>query len=37
MTGSRHAGYVVSLLVHLAVAVAVLIIPFEMVAPPASS
>ncbi|NLT23004.1 MAG: energy transducer TonB [Syntrophorhabdus sp.] len=32
MTRSRHAGYAVSLLVHLAVAAAVLIIPFEMVA-----
>ena len=32
MTRSRHAGYVVSLLVHLAVAAAVLVIPFEMVA-----
>lgn len=32
MTRSRHVGYVVSLLVHLAVAAAVLIIPFEMVA-----
>lgn len=32
MTKGRHAGYVVSLLVHLAVAAAVLIIPFEMVA-----
>lgn len=32
MTKGRHAGYVVSLLVHLAVAAAVLVIPFEMVA-----
>ncbi len=32
MTRSRHAGYVVSLLVHLAMAAAVLVIPFEMVA-----
>ncbi len=32
MTHSRHAGYAVSLLVHLAIAAAVLIIPFEMVA-----
>ncbi len=32
MTRGRHAGYVVSLLVHLAVAAAILIVPFEMVA-----
>jgi TonB family protein len=32
MTRSRHAGYVVSLLVHLAVVAAGLILPFEMVA-----
>lgn len=32
MTRSRRTGYVVSLLVHLAVAAAVLVIPFEMVA-----
>ncbi len=32
MTRNRRAGYVVSLLVHIAVAAAVLIIPFEMVA-----
>ena len=32
MTGRGHAGYVVSLVLHLAVAVAVVIIPFEMVA-----